>query len=466
MQPIRSIFASTTFKIFVLGVLTLLLLIPLALVKGIAHEREYMRENAQHEVARGWGSNQMVSPPFLVLTASVRRSREIEGKIETYVDTSTHTLLADQTTVDVDLLVSKRTINTIYSVPTYTARTKILGNFSPEDLRALGNIPGINWNSAQIGFAVSDIKGVAELRSFKLATIAIRPSALPNRYFLNQIALGSSLSTPSQPGRGAELLANAMQHNQAINFELEFDLRGVVQLQTLPLARSIQQTMRSTWPSPGYTDGVLPAEGSQPTAKGFVAKWSAAEFNRSFPQIAELSADANSLSDATFSVKLFEPGDIYERNNRALKYGILFLAMSIAGFFLVEILLGVRLHPMHYLQIGLALGMFYLLLIAFSEQLGFDKAYLIAAIAITLCVSGYVSAVLKGYKRGAVAAGVMASLYGFLYVLLIGENYSLTLGATGLFLILSVTMYLTRNINWFGNNDSTLPTSTDPNAAS
>jgi inner membrane protein len=285
-----------------------------------------------------------------------------------------------------------------------------------------------------------------------LAIFEVRASSLGNAFGRNT-ALGALLSSPSFADRAQTLLTQAISNQKPIRFKLQYKLRGVHSLHMLPMARALSWRIESAWPDPSFLGGLLPNESSvKPT--GFSAAWKVSEFNRDFPQIGLRENSSTNLDSSTLGVSLVQMGDVYQRNDRAGKYGFLFLALSIAGFFLVEILLKVRLHPMHYLQIGLALGLFYLLLLALSERLGFDWAFLLSASAITLLIGGYTTAVLKGIKRGAIAGAVIGLTYGFLFTLMAREQYALVLGACGLLAILALIMYLTRNINWYGGGDS------------
>jgi inner membrane protein len=440
---------STTLKIFILGALTLLLMVPLGLIGAINTERANLKSHAEYQIAQSWGGRQAISPPFLVVTATIKTVRVVEGLERTFLEKKDYTLLADKAHAEIVLKTDTLAINSIYTVPTYVARTHIAGQFAPDDLLKLANIPGVDMNTARLGFVASDLKGVGEIRTLSLNDRAMRAAPL-DRFFGAYSSLGDSLSPTSEPSYAGALIAASVRDNKPIPFVLDADFRGVKQITMLPLARALTQNMRGNWASPGYTDGLSPQERSQNKGE-FHARWAVAEFNRDYPQIAERERDAGSLAQSQFSAELFQPGDIYDRSNRAIKYGMLFIAMSIAGFFMIEILLGVRLHPMHYLQIGLALGLFYLLLLAFSEQFGFDLAYAIAASAITATIAGYTTAVLKSTKRGLLAGAVIGVLYAFLYALMREERYSLAMGATGLFVLLSLAMYLTRNINWYGN---------------
>jgi inner membrane protein len=155
------------------------------------------------------------------------------------------------------------------------------------------------------------------------------------------------------------------------------------------------------------------------------------------------------LVQSAFGVGLFQPVDIYQRGERAVKYAVLFIALTFLTFFAWEQVTRNRLHPLQYLLVGLALSMFYLLLIALSEHLAFAAAYVIAATALVLLIGLYIAGALRSSRRGLVAGGAMSMVYGLLYMLVLSEDYSLLLGAIILFVALAAVMLATRRIDWY-----------------
>lgn len=451
---------STTLKMFLIGALVLLLMIPLALVRGVLFERMGQRSIAEAGVTEGWGGLQTVSPPFLSARATNRYSEEVDGKTVIRQTVHDYSVLADNVKATSAIVVTKRMVANTYELPVYVATVTMSGEFSPEDLTSLASIDGINLNTAQLEFLISDVRGMSGISAFTLGGIELRAASRGNAFGQGS-ALGALISTPNASERAQILLNEAISLQKPIPFTLMYELNGVQSLQMLPLARALNYTASSAWPDPGFQGGLIPKE-HKIDAKGFTAHWQVSEFNRDFPQIGLRDADSSSLDRSVLGVNLVQMGDVYQRNDRAGKYGFLFLALSIAGFFLVEILLKVKLHPMHYLQIGLALGLFYLLLLALSERMGFDWAFVLSATAISLLIGAYTSAVLKGVKRGAIAGGVIGVTYGFLFTLMAREQYALVLGAVGLLIILALIMYLTRNINWQGASEPEITANNEP----
>jgi inner membrane protein len=173
------------------------------------------------------------------------------------------------------------------------------------------------------------------------------------------------------------------------------------------------------------------------------------ELNRNFPQswAGEATPDGTLLATA-YGVQLHQPVDTYQRNERAIKYALLFIAITLMTIFLWEHLSGLRLHAVQYFMVGLALSVFYLLLLAFSEHLPFGAAYAIAAAALTALLGIYLAGALRSQRAGALAAGTIASVYGLLYLLVLSEQYALLLGALLVFAVLAAIMLVTRRLDW------------------
>lgn len=207
--------------------------------------------------------------------------------------------------------------------------------------------------------------------------------------------------------------------------------------------------LSSPWRSPGFTGAFLPAA-RKIGPEGFTAAWQVPYFGRSYGQLwtdGEVSEDQ--LTDSAFGVSLVLPADAYQQTERAVKYAVLFILLTFGTFFLLELLSPVRLHAVQYLLVGFALCVFYVLLLALGEQLGFPLAYAIAACATAGLIAAYSRSILASRRWAAVVLAALLGLYGFLFVLLRLEDYSLMLGAVGLFAALAVLMRLTRNLDWY-----------------
>jgi len=203
----------------------------------------------------------------------------------------------------------------------------------------------------------------------------------------------------------------------------------------------------SSWESPSFTGAFLPDK-REVNNNGFDASWKILNFNRNYPQ--QWMDHAQDFSTSEFGVYFLIPLDQYLKSMRSSKYSILVIALTFLVFFLVEILTGLRIHPFQYVLVGLALTLFYVLLLSISEQIGFNLAYLYSSCMIVTMIFAYSLSVLKNKVVALLMLLFMMLTYGFIYIIIQLESYSLLVGSLGLFLALSITMFLTRKVNWYG----------------
>jgi len=205
-------------------------------------------------------------------------------------------------------------------------------------------------------------------------------------------------------------------------------------------------TLDSEWPHPKFVGVHLP-ETRQVSDDGFNAEWNLSRRTR--PKLETLSATSAAGEHAAFGVELIQPVDAYRMTRRAMKYQFLFTALTLGVFFLVEVFSPSRVHIVQYVLVGSALVLFYLLVLSMSEHISFSAAYVLASLGIVTLVWGYARAVFDEASRSAVVGSVMSLLYGFLFVLLAAQDYSLLMGSLGLFLVLASVMFFTRNVDWY-----------------
>lgn len=204
--------------------------------------------------------------------------------------------------------------------------------------------------------------------------------------------------------------------------------------------------LKSDWSNPSFTGNFLPAE-REVTDAGFDSEWNVLHLNRNFAQ--QWQGPNQEVTNTLFGVELLLAVDEYQKTMRTAKYAIMFISLTFLTFFMIELLSKKIIHPIQYLLIGFALLIFYTLLLSISEYVVFQLAYIIAAAAIIGLITIYSYSVLSDKLKSGIIFGVLIILYGYLYILLQLQDYALLLGSLGLFVVLSVVMYLTRNINWF-----------------
>jgi inner membrane protein len=443
---------SVTLKAVLIGAIVLLLLVPLGMLRGLVTERSSLREQAYARVAQGWGGSAVLGGPMLVVPTQRTLVEKVEDKngereITRIVRTDLY-LLPARLDMDVDLqLQDEARYVGIYAVPVYLASVRFKGEFEFAALQPLLGTPGVTylWHESRLRLPASEVHSLREVSVASFAGQTVK--------------LG-----PAQPGvfRGIEARVDLTQLAQTASAAFEFHAvtAGSRGLSLLPLGSTTTLQMNSNWPHPSFDGAFLPAERTI-TAEGFEARWQVLELNRSYAQaFSEHEVDAAALSASAFGVGLYQAVDVYQRSERAVKYAMLFIALTFLTFFAWEQITRNPLHPLQYLMIGLALSIFYLLLIALSEHISFAAAYLAAAVALVALIGVYVAGALRSSMRGAISAVAMSGVYALLYALVLSEDYALLLGAIVLFVALAAVMLVTRRIDWYrlGSRPSTVTT--------
>ena len=430
---------SVLFKMLVIGLLILALGIPLMMVRAQIREREQRRDSVVYEVAGTWGRAQTLGGPVLTVPYLVHSKNE-KGAVTTW--TQLAHFLPETLKVDGRLFPELRR-RAIFEVAVYRADLHASGTFQRPSLGEWGIPPqDILWDAAYLSIGVSDMRGIRRNVRMVWGSKVL------------QLSPGGGVSCLWSTGLRVPIsgLAGAPE-KQAYPFAFDLAIRGSQKLQFLPFGKQNTVTLRSSWADPSFSGGFLP-ESRIVSAKGFEAVWSVPYFGRSYPQQwleaeQEKMAPQNAIVESEFGVELYQPVDVYLKTERSVKYGVLFLVLTFLAFFLFEVFSPVSLHPMHYLLVGSALCLFYVLLLSISEHIPFVIAYAIASAGILVLISGYSLAILRGKRRALVMSGMLAILYGYLYVLLQAEDYALLLGSIGLFVILALVMFLTRRVDWY-----------------
>lgn len=427
---------STSIKAAILTGIALLLLLPLSLLGSLVAERTSQRDSAVQSVARGWGDRQWIGGPVLAIPVTDDSAP---------AHTSDWYVLPDRLNVTVDLQVqdARRRLG-LYDVPVYVAHVHAKGEF---DLaREIGRLSlsaaslHPHLDQARILLPIEDPRGLRDLASVTPEFKNFEPSSsfpIP--------VLAAPLNLAAGDFAGPRV------------FDLSFDVAGTQSLQLLPLARNLRVQMHGNWPDPGFTDGVLPIE-RRIDAGGFAASWQVLNLNRSYgDRWLEGSVSTQTLVSSGFGVELVQPVDIYQRSTRAVKYGGLFVALSFLTLFLVENLQRRAIHPIQYGLLGLALSVFYLLLLALAEHIGFAGAYILATGALCALMGVYLAGALHSRSAGALSGMIFGATYAVLYLLVTSESYALLSGSLALFALLATTMCLTRKIDWYAQGDRPQP---------
>lgn len=443
--------SSTLFRMAVLLVIILLFLIPQALIQGVLSERLQRRNGAVAGITSTWGAAQTVCGPVVMVPyryrVTTQRSQMVNGQ---YTQAPvTETLTANAYFLPGDLQVSgdlKPSVlhRGIYRAVVYSGTVELTGRFAKpvfDDWKV--EAADILWDEAVLTMAVSDLRGAREAIAVQWGTENL-PMAPCSK--LPEFASGVHVKIGKSKWEG----------DASVPFTITLTLNGSTGIRFVPVGQQTQVKLRSPWADPSFAGAFLPVD-RRVGPDGFEATWKISYYGRDYPQ-QWTSRDtpqrftASTAQGSAFGVDLIEVVDTYRYVERAIKYGLLFVVLVFTAFCLYEILAPLRIHPLQYTLVAMALCLFYLALISLSEIIGFGWAYFLSAAAATLLVMCYSVAVLKRFGRALLIGAELAAIYGFLFVILRLQDYSLLFGTAGLFLALALVMYLTRNIDWYARD--------------
>lgn len=417
-------------KLIGIGALTLMMIIPLMLIASLVDERRDFAREAAESVAQGWGGPQVVSGPYLIVPFAVPEQRDANGAVLTMASAGEMIVLPKALDATAVPGVEERARG-IFRVPVYAADITLAGSFVRPDFPQLPRSAVIDWEAARLALSIRDVRGLS-------GDVALDWNGAGGATFasgtgINAMPLG--IQTTAVPATGET------------PFKVSLRLRGTGRLAFVPVGETFTARIASPWQHPSFDGAYLP-ESRDIGETGFNAVWKVSHLARSLPQT---WVNGQSINDTAseFGVTFFQPVDFYQLVDRSLKYAILFVGLSFLVFFLVETVSGGRIHVVQYLLAGAAQVIFYLLLLALAEQVGFAAAYLAAGLACTALTTLYTASVLQS-SRSALAVGIaLTVLYGLLYTLLNEEDYALLTGAIASFLALALTMFLTRRVDWY-----------------
>lgn len=420
---------SPTLKIFTVLIITLLLLIPAYKIESLIGERNTLHENVVKEIGSKWGAKQTVYGPILTLPYEELQNKNTPNE---KIQIKYLQLLPETLVINGELIPSEKK-RSIYKAILYRTDLSINSAFNLNALNGLGvDTASIVWNKAHLSIGITDPRGISGLNNFSVDGKPIEMSP------------GVSHTLDITDGIQTPLKVNAA--GRLIEFTGTISLRGSEGLRFVPLGKTTKVHLASPWKNPKFSGSFLP-ENQETNTDGFEANWTILDFNRSFAQVWD--QEIAYTQPWEFGVDLLDPVGIYQKTNRAVKYAFMIIALSFTFFFFFEILRRLRIHPIQYIIVGFALLIFYLLLLALSEQMSFGLSFLISATAIVGVVGYYFYFISRSVRITAVFSSLFAFVYGFIYIILNAEAYSLLIGSVGLFILIALVMHFTRNVDWY-----------------
>jgi inner membrane protein len=441
---LRTLPQSIGFRTFVILLLGLLMLIPLFIADRIVQTRSSNYQTATQTIANAWGKQQTLTGPVLVVPY-VEHFTTVDSTVDANGENSvvsndvfndrTALLLPEELEIRTDIKTEHRQSG-VHDALVYTANISITGKFNHTQLtQAAEGERRILWSKAYIAIGLDDTRAIDSASSF----------------FWNDgridLAPGTRLNKLLPTGFHVPLSVNA-DSNPSNEFKLTLTLRGSDGLFFAPLGKNTKILMTSAWTHPSFQGELLPSK-SEVGEEGFHAEWAIPHLVRSYPQywvMEDKQEDAYDLHSVSAGVSLYEPSALYAQIARAVKYGALFIALTFVVFLAFETSLKRRLHVLQYSVVGVALSLFYLILLALAEHIGFMYAYIAAAATTVIGITAYMSMVLRSARRTAVLFLLLAGLYGLLYLLLQMEAYALVVGVGLLLLATVIMMFVTRHL--------------------
>jgi inner membrane protein len=427
---------SRMLRLLAVGFLTLLLLIPIAMIGVLVTERQERREQAVTEVSSKWGNEQSIIGPALVVPYTHRWvEASTDGRETTRTETRNAIFLPQQLRVRGSMDSELRSRG-IFSVSVYRLGLTLEGEFARPSFSDLGLEPvAIAWERAQLVVGISDARAIQQevAVTWNDRTVPFLPGT----------------GGFADAGTGIHAVVGFAGEAREARFSFPLSLNGSVGVYFTPFAQTTSVELQSNDGHPSFQGNWLPVERTV-SAASFQAKWSIPSLGRNYPQAWAAEAGMRKEIDASrFGVELVNPVDHYRMAYRSVTYAGLFILLTFATVWLIEVLAGVRVHPIQYLMLGGALCLFYLLELSLSEHLGFPLAYGIASIAVIGMVAGFSVVILHRLRRSLLVVAGVTLLYAYLYILLMNEDYALLIGSVGLFLSLAAIMYATRRVEWY-----------------
>jgi inner membrane protein len=412
-------------KAMLIGGLVLVLLIPSFFVQELITEREARQREAFAEVSSKWAGSQNVTGPVLVLPYHEQvKTLNGAGYVKKFVY-----LLPDKLNIHSEVRPEKRHRG-MYEVLLYTSINRINGKFSAVPLQKLKlDASQIQWSEAYVAIGLEDAKGLKE--EIKLnwndSSLTLNPASLNN----GALKEGFISLVNVEPGK-------------EFTFSSTINLNGSSKLLFTPVGRETEVVLSSSWPDPSFTGGQLPDH--KVTDSGFVATWKNFAHTRNYPQ--EWKEEVYNLQASAFGAELIIPVNAYQKTMRSVKYAFLCIILTFAAFFIIETVNKKSVHPFQYALIGLALILFYTLLLSFSEYIGFNGAYIVASFSTVGLIAWFVKGILQSSRLSVLLSVILVLLYSYIFTILQLQDYSLLLGSIGLFLTLGVIMHFSKKIKW------------------
>jgi inner membrane protein len=434
----KSLKTNIYFKIATIFFIGLILLIPTSMIESLIFERESTQKDAINEVSSKWANEQTISGPFISIPY-IKYVKEFSKKDSTtkiiQLKEYIH-ILPSELKITGKINPEQRNRG-IYEIVVYNSKVNIVGKFNDLNLSEF-DIPekDILFDKAHLSLGINDLRGIEKQidLNWNSKKFSFNPGVISN----DIVKSGINSTIAIKP-----------KDSSSYTFSFDLDLKGSQLLYFTPVGKVTDVSIISSWKNPSFNGSFLPDSRNISDA-GFTAKWNVLHLNRNYPQA--WIGSKYSIDDSSFGIDLILPVDNYQKTYRSIRYAILFIGFTFLVFFFIEVLNKKFIHPIQYILVGIALIVFYTLLLSISEHLQFDKAFIISAIASLLLIAGYVKAILKSNQLTYLITSILFILYTFIFIITQLQDFALLIGSIGIFIILGLVMYFSRKIDWYNLN--------------
>ena len=428
---------SVLVKLVLIGMLSLFLLIPSVAIQDLINERQERQKEVIAEVSDKWAGAQVLGGPVMVLPYKRSISQRDSAGRQSFKEMVSNVYILPET-LEAHAKTSPTVLKRgIFDVIVYSSKIRVNGKFSGLELKKSGINPDlILWNKARVAIGLTDLKGLKNNPVIRLgdSSYTVEPDFTSLKLFGNNLIISPDLSVKKNP---------------ALNFSFELDLNGSENLSFMHMGRDTRVLVEGDWKNPSFSGRYLPETRSVTDGK-FSASWTMPHFNRPLPQqwMEENNVPDTLSADQTFGVKFLVPVDDYQKTMRSAKYAILIILLTFISLFFTELITKRKVHLLQYVLIGSAMIIYYTLLLSFTEQFGFNLAYLVASAATVVLITSFLASLLNNRKTTLIFGGILTAFYSFIFVIIQLQDLALLFGSVGLFVIIAIMMYLSSKLDW------------------
>lgn len=451
----RWIKTSITARMLMIGILIIVLIIPLTYIKSLIQERMYRQQEVVSEINQKWGKEVLLYGPILKVPYKTYHKKYITNEKtnvqqKEIIEKIKYAYFFPNT-LDINSNINpEEKKRGIYKTAVYKSTISLNGSFTKPDFSEIDvKDNDILWDKTRLLIKTSNLKGVNNLfkiefnkTDYSFASKRFNNSSNENAYYNRHTITLNELESKN-------IKESDLPKEKDISFSMNISMNGSKQIRFIPVGKETNVNIKSDWKTANFIGEYLPYNSDKISATGFDAKWKVLDINRPFSQ--QFFDEIPNLKKYAFGVNFMIPVDEYQKSERSVKYGFLVIGLTFLIFFLIQTMSKISIHSFQYLMIGIALTMFYTLLISISEHSSYLKAYLVAGISVVTLITLYSKSILKTMKFPLFIGISLTVLYGFIFVIIQLENYALLVGSIGLFAILASVMYASRKIDWENN---------------